>query len=160
MVKIQKRKHNEFNDEFVKELKLLPEVDNHLNINHFLEIIKDSEYYILVMLEYANGENLKDYLNKNFASILALKDILVNNGKLIIADFGFISKKLAEVITNSVGNRDEVVGYIEPQCFKDITYKKVLSEADKIAARLAAARSIKSSTQRNVGMTNQNQDRY
>ncbi|PKK57509.1 hypothetical protein RhiirC2_858182 [Rhizophagus irregularis] len=115
---------------------------------------------------------------------LALKDILVNNGKLIIADFGFISKKLAEVITNSVGNRDEVVGYIEPQCFKDITYKKgkkfdiyslsitikknqlkvrtskVLSEADKIAARLAAARSIKSSTQRNVGMTNQNQDRY
>ncbi|CAB5383832.1 unnamed protein product [Rhizophagus irregularis] len=69
MVKIQKRKHNEFNDEFVKELKLLPEVDNHLNINHFLEIIKDSEYYILVMLEYANGENLKDYLNKNFASM-------------------------------------------------------------------------------------------
>ncbi|PKY56440.1 kinase-like protein [Rhizophagus irregularis] len=118
-VKIQKRKHNEFNDELVKELKLLREVDN-LNINHFLGIIKDSEYYILVVLEYANGGNLKGYLNKNlewndkirmvldittglkflhFKEIihrLALKDILVNNGKLIIADFG-LSKKLAEV---------------------------------------------------------------
>ncbi|PKY53093.1 hypothetical protein RhiirA4_471119 [Rhizophagus irregularis] len=30
---------------------------------------RDSEYYILVVLEYANGENLKGYLNKNFVSM-------------------------------------------------------------------------------------------
>ncbi|CAB4388284.1 unnamed protein product [Rhizophagus irregularis] len=76
---------------------------------------------------------------------LALKDILVNNGKLIIADFG-LSNKLAEIT-------------IKKNQLK-VRTSKVLSEADKIAARLAAARSVKSSTQRNVGMTNQNQDRY
>ncbi|RGB40271.1 kinase-like domain-containing protein [Rhizophagus diaphanus] len=103
------------------------------------------------MLEYANEGNLKGYLNKNFASLkwndkirmalditsglkylhskeiihrdLHSKNILVNNGKLIIADFG-LSKKLAEVITNSVGNRYGVVEYVEPQCFNNINYKK------------------------------------
>ncbi|CAB4474359.1 unnamed protein product [Rhizophagus irregularis] len=60
--------HSEFNDEFVKELKLLREVDSHPNINRFLGITKDSEYYILV-LEYANEGHLKGYLNKNFASL-------------------------------------------------------------------------------------------
>ncbi|CAB5383798.1 unnamed protein product [Rhizophagus irregularis] len=50
--------HSEFNDEFVKELKLLREVDSHPNINRFLGITKDSEYYILV-LEYANEGHLK-----------------------------------------------------------------------------------------------------
>ncbi|UZO15483.1 uncharacterized protein OCT59_006903 [Rhizophagus irregularis] len=142
--------HSEFNDEFVKELKLLREVDSHPNINRFLGITKDSEYYILV-LEYANEGHLKGYLNKNFASLkwndkirmaldiisglkflhskeiihrdLHSKNILVNNGKLIIADFG-LSKKLAEVITNSAGNRYGVVEYVEPQCFKNINYKK------------------------------------
>ncbi|CAB4474350.1 unnamed protein product [Rhizophagus irregularis] len=89
---------------------------------------------IRMVLDFTTG--LKFLHFKEIIHRLALKDILVNNGKLIIADFG-LSNKLAEVRTS-----------------------KVLSEADKIAARLAAARSIKSSTQRNVGMTNQNQDRY
>ncbi|GBC45435.1 uncharacterized protein OCT59_027122 [Rhizophagus irregularis] len=142
--------HDEFNDEFVKELKLLYEVGNHPNINRCLGITKDPKYNILV-LEYANEGNLKGYLNKNFASLkwndkirmalditdglkflhfkeiihrdLHSKNILVNNGNLIIADFG-LSKKLAEVTTDSVGNRYGVVEYIEPQCFKIINYKK------------------------------------
>ncbi|CAB4472837.1 unnamed protein product [Rhizophagus irregularis] len=81
--------------------------------------------YILV-LEYANEGNLRDYLRNNFASLewnhkiqmalditnglkflhskeiihrdLHSKNILVNNGKLLIADFG-LSKKLAEITT-------------------------------------------------------------
>ncbi|PKC15401.1 hypothetical protein RhiirA5_408279 [Rhizophagus irregularis] len=104
---------------------------------------------IRMVLDFTTG--LKFLHFKEIIHRLALKDILVNNGKLIIADFG-LSNKLAEILP-----------------IKKITIKKnqlkvrtskVLSEADKIAARLAAARSIKSSTQRNVGMTNQNQDRY
>ncbi|PKK62867.1 kinase-like protein [Rhizophagus irregularis] len=110
--------HDEFNDEFVKELKLLYEVGNHPNINRCLGITKDPKYNILV-LEYANEGNLKEIIHRDLHS----KNILVNNGNLIIADFG-LSKKLAEVTTDSVGNRYGVVEYIEPQCFKIINYKK------------------------------------
>ncbi|EXX71596.1 Rad53p [Rhizophagus irregularis DAOM 197198w] len=150
--KSSKEEINEANDEFVKELKLLREVKYHQNINRILGITKDSENYILV-LEYANGGNLRNYLKKNFVSLkwnnkvkMALdiasglkflhlrkiihrdlhpKNILVNNGKLLIADFG-LSKKLEEVMTNSIANRMGMIEYIEPQCFKniDIGYKK------------------------------------
>ncbi|CAB5381373.1 unnamed protein product [Rhizophagus irregularis] len=136
---------NESNDDFVKELKLLREIEDHPKINRFLGITKDSDYYILV-LEYANEGNLRDYLKKKFTYLrwndkiqmalditgglkfihskeiihrdLHSKNILVNNGKLLIADFG-LSKKLAEITTNSVGNRQGMIEYIEPQCFKN-----------------------------------------
>ncbi|CAB4381731.1 unnamed protein product [Rhizophagus irregularis] len=141
---------NESNDDFVKELKLLREIEDHPKINRFLGITKDSDYYILV-LEYANEGNLRDYLKKKFTYLrwndkiqmalditgglkfihskeiihrdLHSKNILVNNGKLLIADFG-LSKKLAEITTNSVGNRQGMIEYIEPQCFKNKKYKK------------------------------------
>ncbi|PKY49207.1 kinase-like protein, partial [Rhizophagus irregularis] len=107
----------------------------------------------ILVLEYANGGNLRNYLKKNFVSLkwnnkvkMALdiasglkflhlreiihrdlhpKNILVNNGKLLIADFG-LSKKLEEVMTNSIANRMGMIEYIEPKCFKniDIGYKK------------------------------------
>ncbi|UZO10094.1 uncharacterized protein OCT59_001692 [Rhizophagus irregularis] len=51
------------------------------------------------------------------------KNILVNNGKLLIADFG-LSKKLSEVKTNSIANEMGVFAYCEPQCFKNVIYKK------------------------------------
>jgi serine/threonine protein kinase len=47
----------------------------------------------------------------------------VNDGKLLIADLG-LSKKLAEAKTNSMGNIKGMIEYIEPQCFKNIKYKK------------------------------------
>ncbi|RGB25787.1 kinase-like domain-containing protein [Rhizophagus diaphanus] len=147
---IEEDELNEVNKRFIKELRLLREVDYHQNINRILGITKDSEYYILV-LEYANEGNLRDYLKKNFASLkwnnksqmalditsglkflhskeiihrdLHSKNILVKNGKLLIADFG-LSKKLADITSNSMGNNCGVIEYIEPQCFKSIKYKK------------------------------------
>jgi serine/threonine protein kinase len=47
----------------------------------------------------------------------------VNNGKLLIAGLG-LSKELAEATTNSVANTMRMIGYTEPQCFKNIKYKK------------------------------------
>ncbi|PKY54649.1 kinase-like protein, partial [Rhizophagus irregularis] len=104
----------------------------------------------MLVLEYANEGNLRDYLEKNSAlewnykiqmaldiasglkflhskeiihRDLHSKNILVNNGKLLIADFG-LSKKWTEVTTNSKGNLYGMKEYIEPQRFKNIEYKK------------------------------------
>ncbi|RGB28133.1 kinase-like domain-containing protein, partial [Rhizophagus diaphanus] len=105
----------------------------------------------ILVMEYANEGNLRDFLKKKFTSLkwsdqiqmalditsglkflhskeiihrdLHSKNILVNNGKLLIADLG-LSKKLAEVTTNSMGNRKGMDGYIDPQCFKNKKYKK------------------------------------
>ncbi|RGB27768.1 kinase-like domain-containing protein [Rhizophagus diaphanus] len=143
----------EVNKELIKELKLLREVDYHPKINRCLGITKDSENYILV-LEYANGGNLRKYLNdlkENSISLkwkdkiqmalditsglkflhskgiihrdLHSKNILVNDKNLLIADLG-LSKKLAEATTHTKHNDLGVVAYIEPQCFKNIRYKK------------------------------------
>ncbi|CAB4445521.1 unnamed protein product [Rhizophagus irregularis] len=120
---------NEVDDEIIKELKLLREVDYHPKINRCLGITKDSEHYILV-LEYANEGSLSDYLKTKFTSLkwhdkiqmalditsglkflhakeiihrdLHSKNILVNNGKLLIADLG-LSKKLKDITTGSMG---------------------------------------------------------
>ncbi|RGB40248.1 kinase-like domain-containing protein [Rhizophagus diaphanus] len=147
---IDKDKLNRIDDEFVKELELLREVKYHENINCILGITKVSKSYILV-LEYANEGTLRDYLKKKFTLLewkdktqmaldiarglkflhfkgiihrdLHSKNILVNNGKLLIADLG-LSKKLAEVTTNSIGNRNGMDEYIDPQCFKNRKYKK------------------------------------
>ncbi|CAB4378635.1 unnamed protein product [Rhizophagus irregularis] len=144
-----KEEFNEVNDEFVKEFNLLREVDHHPNINRILGITEDSKYYILV-LEYANEGNLRDYLKKSFISLkwndkiqmalditnglkflhskeiihknLHSHNILVNNGKLLIADFGL--SKLTEFVPNSMGKGCGMVEYIEPQCFNNIKYKK------------------------------------
>lgn len=48
---------------------------------------------------------------------------MVNNGKLLIADFG-LSKQLAEVTSNSIGNMMGIIEYIDPQCYKDLNYKR------------------------------------
>ncbi|PKY37662.1 kinase-like protein [Rhizophagus irregularis] len=146
---IEEDELNRLDDEFTKELRLLCEVDCE-NVNRILGITKVSRSYTLV-LEYANEGNLRDYLEKNFTSLnwknkiqMALditcglkflhskemihrdlhpKNILVNNGKLLIADPG-LSKKLAEATTNSTAITMGMIDYTEPQCFKSVEYKK------------------------------------
>ncbi|RGB34758.1 kinase-like domain-containing protein, partial [Rhizophagus diaphanus] len=73
-------------------------------------------------LDITSGLNFlhsKEIIHRDLHS----KNILVNNGRLLIADFG-LSKKLAEVTTNSIGNKKGITQYIDPQCFKNRKYKK------------------------------------
>ncbi|PKY60963.1 kinase-like protein [Rhizophagus irregularis] len=142
-------------DEFVKELKNLKKVSFHPNINGFFGISKEplSNKYAMV-LEYADQGNLREYLKIHINNLkwsdkirmasdivcglkclhfkhiihrdLHAKNILVNNHKLIIADFGS-SKQLSEATSVSANSKNDVIGmieYMEPQCFKNIEYKK------------------------------------
>ncbi|GES72491.1 kinase-like domain-containing protein [Rhizophagus clarus] len=136
-------------EEFVKELKLIRSVDFHDNVIRFYGVSEDptTRRYFMV-LQYANGGNLRDFLNKNheflnwetrikMASQIASglkcihernivhrdlhsKNILVHDGKMMITDFG-LSKSLDNNEHSVVGG---MVGYIEPQCFIDSTYKR------------------------------------
>ncbi|CAB5382525.1 unnamed protein product [Rhizophagus irregularis] len=51
---------------FVEELKLLRTISYHDNINSFLGITKDNDENYIMVLEYANNGNLKDYLKEKF----------------------------------------------------------------------------------------------
>ncbi|PKY57877.1 kinase-like protein [Rhizophagus irregularis] len=114
-------------------------------------IFKFQDNGYVVVLEYAKEGNLREYLTKKFKSLewgkkiqmalditsglnflhskglihrdLHSKNILVNDGELLIADFGF-SERLTEVTSNSTGNKMGVIEYIEPKCFKDKDYVK------------------------------------
>ncbi|CAI2168980.1 133_t:CDS:2 [Funneliformis geosporum] len=140
-------------DDLVNECKILRKVHYHSNINKFLGITKDSDGYYIMILEYANGGSLRDYLgnDERFKSFgwkdkirmslditcglmclhkenivhrdLHSKNILVNNGILLIADFG-ISKHLEEMTSNSIANVFGMPEYIDPQCYRDSKFKK------------------------------------
>ncbi|GBC10312.1 hypothetical protein RclHR1_09510003 [Rhizophagus clarus] len=141
-------------NKFVKELKNLKKVSFHPNVNGFFGITKKplSDRYIMV-LEYANQGNLREFLKNNFETLkwndkiqmaldivcglkclhfkkiihrdLHAKNILVNNRSLIIADFG-TSKQLSEATSNTISSDNGIgmVEYNEPQLFKIIDYKK------------------------------------
>ena len=47
----------------------------------------------------------------------------MNNGRLLIADFG-LSKHLTEVTSSKTNNALGFIEYIEPQCVKNVKYKK------------------------------------
>ncbi|RGB27093.1 kinase-like domain-containing protein [Rhizophagus diaphanus] len=51
------------------------------------------------------------------------RNILVNNGKLLIVDFK-LSEKMTEAIIDSIANRSGMIEYSDPQCFKNREYKK------------------------------------
>ncbi|GBB97330.1 hypothetical protein RclHR1_02970005 [Rhizophagus clarus] len=141
-------------DEFVKELKNIKQ-SSHPNINRFYGISKEplSNKYAMV-LEFANQGNLREYLANHFNGLqwndkiqmaldivrglkylhskhiihrdLHAKNILVNNNRLMIADFG-ASKQLSAATHNSIYSIGNTVGmpeYTEPQIFKIIEYQK------------------------------------
>ncbi|GBC33835.2 kinase-like domain-containing protein [Rhizophagus irregularis DAOM 181602=DAOM 197198] len=140
---------------FIKELESLKKVSFHPNVIGFYGITKEplSNKYIMV-LEYANQGNLREYLKNNFKFLkwsdkiqmaldiarglkclhfkniihrdLHAKNILVNNNRLMITDFG-ASKQLSESTSNSANSTANGLGmpeYNEPQLFKIINYKK------------------------------------
>ncbi|KAF0458584.1 kinase-like protein [Gigaspora margarita] len=103
----------------------------------------------MLVLQFANGGNLRDYLSNSFNDLkwedkfrmakeiaqallylhnkdiihrdLHSKNILVHEGKMLLADFG-----LARYINDDPTISDNIIGgmpaYIEPQCFKNPSY--------------------------------------
>ncbi|CAB4394501.1 unnamed protein product [Rhizophagus irregularis] len=135
-------------EEFIKELRLIRSLHYHDNINRFRGVTQDLSGNYMMVLQYANEGTLRDYLGnkERFDSLswerkiqmalditkglqclhdkqiihrdLHSKNILVNDGKLMIADLG-LSKQLT-VQSNSEANG--VIGmteYIDPWCFKN-----------------------------------------
>ncbi|CAB4402777.1 unnamed protein product [Rhizophagus irregularis] len=96
----------------VKELKLLRMVSYHDNINRFLGITNDhAGNYIMIRMALDIACGLKclhsrDIVHRDLHS----KNILVNKGRLLIADFG-LSKHLAEATSNSMGYCQELKTY-------------------------------------------------
>ncbi|PKK74273.1 kinase-like protein [Rhizophagus irregularis] len=114
--------------EFVRELRLLRNVFYHPRINQFLGITKDSKSNYVMVLQYADGGNLRDYIRKSVnpltwpekyrialeiaEGLLCLhaegilhrdlhpKNVLVHKGNMLIADFG-LSKEESSTSSNS-----------------------------------------------------------
>ncbi|POG64544.1 kinase-like domain-containing protein [Rhizophagus irregularis DAOM 181602=DAOM 197198] len=149
--------------EIVNELKLQREVDFHDNIIRFYGITKfesenkidQTKNYLLVM-EYANGGTLRDYLNENFnrlswddrynlahqlaCSVLCLHDegivhrdlhscnVLVHKKSIKLADFG-LSKRIDEA-SNSQSKLLGMVPYIDPKVLMNSNNLKLNEKSD------------------------------
>ncbi|CAB5356662.1 unnamed protein product [Rhizophagus irregularis] len=130
-----KRKSPKFEEKAIenlaKQLKYLCTVSCHYNINSFLGISKDDIAYVVV-LEYVNNGNLRDFLKENFDSLqwenkirmalditrglkylhskniihknLNSNNILVDDDKLLIADFGLPRPATSNSKGNTIGN--------------------------------------------------------
>ncbi|CAB4379478.1 unnamed protein product [Rhizophagus irregularis] len=149
--------------EIVNELKLQREVDFHDNIIRFYGITKfesenkidQTKNYLLVM-EYANGGTLRDYLNENFnrlswddkynlahqlaCSVLCLHDegivhrdlhscnVLVHKKSIKLADFG-LSKRIDEA-SNSQSKLLGMVPYIDLKILMNSNNLKLNEKSD------------------------------
>ncbi|KAF0549286.1 kinase-like protein [Gigaspora margarita] len=137
--------------EFIKELKLLRKVAGHKNVITFHGITKDKNGYYNMILDCANQGNLREYLKRNFSKLkwihqlyiakgivhglmflhekeiahrdLHSKNILIDNGRPLIADFG-LSKQLNETLMTSNSTVYGMPAYIEPQCFLVENYRR------------------------------------
>ncbi|KAF0479087.1 NACHT domain-containing protein [Gigaspora margarita] len=144
-------KSEEIFEDFINELTILKICDNP-NIIKFYGVTKDSNERYYMVLQYADGGNLRNYLEskkprwtdklsiaKEIACGLSYlhdnniihkdlhpKNILIHQGKPKIADFG-LSKQINEVPIASNSNFKEdikgVLEYTEPQCIIDDKYK-------------------------------------
>ncbi|KAF0467211.1 kinase-like protein [Gigaspora margarita] len=133
---------------FAKELKNLRKVCEHPNIIKFYGVTRDRGFYNMV-LQLANNGDLREYLKINFSKLewtdklrmareisdgleflhkndiihrdLHSKNILVHEGKLMIADFGFSKDETSKTSNASVHGMQ---AYIDPQCFKSESYRR------------------------------------
>ncbi|CAB4426295.1 unnamed protein product [Rhizophagus irregularis] len=128
--------------QFIAKLKALHEIDH--SINRFLGLTRDSHDNYFLILEYANGRNLRDYLKVKFSTLewevklqMALDitrglmylhskniihgnlhacNVLVNNGIIIITDLKLLNQ-VAEVTS-------EYIVYVEPQYLRNPSYER------------------------------------
>ncbi|KAF0556434.1 kinase-like protein [Gigaspora margarita] len=136
-------------DAFIKEFKLIRSVHYHDNVIRVFGISQDpttSRYFMV--LQYADGGSLRDYLQKNFQNLdwkkkismgkqiasglkcihdqnivhrdLHSKNILVNQDNLIITDFGLSKTSGSSTVSALTG----MFAYLEPQSFIDTTYRR------------------------------------
>ncbi|GBB93566.1 hypothetical protein RclHR1_21990004 [Rhizophagus clarus] len=140
------KSHNDSTAEkFVNELKIQRRVNMHDNIIKFYGIATDDQNYssnkYLLVMEYADGGTLREYLRQNFGSLtwnnkfkmayqladavlwlhnsdvihrdLHSNNVLIHKGVIKLADFG-LSKKIDESITSQQGG---VIPYVDPKKF-------------------------------------------
>ncbi|KAF0499942.1 kinase-like protein [Gigaspora margarita] len=139
--------NKETSKEFIKELKQLHAINFHPNINQFYGITRDLENKFMLVLQFANGGNLKQYLRKkwhddifeiSFYEIIEIskqitdglghlhknnivhcdlhsKNILINDGKFLIADFG-LSRQIDDTSSLSSSIAKGMPAYLDPHC--------------------------------------------
>ncbi|KAF0502412.1 kinase-like protein [Gigaspora margarita] len=135
---------------FIEEFKLLEKITSHPNIIDFYGVTKDTFGHYNLILQLANHGNLRDYFKENYSKLewdtkiriaseisdgivflhsndiihrdLHSKNILVSNGHMKIADFG-LAVRHGELSRNLRPIAYGTLGYIEPKCFTDTSYK-------------------------------------
>ncbi|RIB25814.1 kinase-like domain-containing protein [Gigaspora rosea] len=125
---------------FVKELQLLQRVSFHPKINHFYGVTKDPAGSYMIVLHHANNGDLREYLKNNSSKLkwddkyriageisqgLAFlhKNNIAHRNLMMITDFGF-SKLMTSESSSSNSIVDGMPAFIDPQCFKNPTYKR------------------------------------
>ncbi|GET04684.1 kinase-like domain-containing protein [Rhizophagus clarus] len=137
--------------EIVRELKIQHEVDFHNNILRYYGITKfesennDNSINYMLVMEYADGGNLRNYLKNNFSKLtwndkyfmayqlacavsylhnkgiahcdLHFGNILVHQNTIKIADFG--SSKRIGISSNFQSKLFEMVPYVDPKTFDE-----------------------------------------
>ncbi|GBC10313.1 hypothetical protein RclHR1_09510004 [Rhizophagus clarus] len=129
--------------ELITKLKTFRKV-NHPNINRFFGLTRDSDGNYFSVMEYVNGGNLRDYLKSKFDTLrwndklqmalditrgltslhlkkiihgnLHSRNVLVNNGTMIITDLRLLNQ--VEKVTS------EYTVYVEPQYHRNPSYER------------------------------------
>ncbi|RIB08125.1 kinase-like domain-containing protein [Gigaspora rosea] len=141
--KLKDHSDEKTNERFIKELKNLQEVCDHSNIIKFYGITRDLQDRLYMVLQFANGGNLRAHLKKKFPKLewtdkfrmgreiseglvflhqnkiihldLHSKNILVHENKMLIADFGLSKQMDDKSITSKPPG---MIAYIDPQCLR------------------------------------------
>ncbi|KAF0371507.1 kinase-like protein [Gigaspora margarita] len=140
--------------EFIKELIFSRKIAPYPHIILFYGIVKDSIGHYNMVLQFAKDGNLRQYLKKKFKDLqnedkfriakeitrglaylhannivhrdLHTKNILVDEGKMKIADFGLARETKTEQITSNASTSvaHGMPAFIEPKCINNPKYRR------------------------------------